>query len=466
MAANDLNALLKNAKKNWGSSVETAHSSGESNWDDGEYVALYNGVEVKMSQGTKDNPPAWGSLHGWYILEGDRVNETKYEWQGLFYEGDISSKTIKRLEALTGNDASELDPTQLEKLFEDAVKQKQVWRIKLKTNTQTGFQNVYLQEREEGYKLPAELAKGGSAKSTTASKPKAGAAAKPKTETPPAPCAEGDEVTITVGSKEMVGIVDSVDETESEVSVTVGKKTYTVPYEAVAKNEDPDDAGGSDFSEGDDVEFEQGGKTYAGTIDSIDGDEAQVKVGKKLYAVSLSDLKKEGEEAPDDAPFSVGDEITWKVGSKERTGTVTEVDAAEQELSVDCGGKSYTVAFDDATKTGEDAAAESGGITINIGDEVTFEQNGKEYTGICESIDNEGESLEVKVGKKVYTVAFSEVLVDVEVNVGEEVIFANPKKPSEDLRGTVQSLNADTSIATVMVGRVSREVPFDQLRKP
>jgi hypothetical protein len=474
---NDLGKMLKSAKKNWGDTVEAAKSSGMSEWDDGEYIGLFSGYEVKQSQGTKDNPPAWGVLLEHLILEGDRTNETKYEWISLFYEGEISSKVIKRLEALTGTDAADLDPEQLENLLDDAVSEKQVWKFRLKTKGE--YQNLWLRERLEDYELPDEDKKGKSKTASSSQKPaaasststskspaKAGTKANAK-EKAVCPVEEGDTVTISVKGVETEGIVDSIDEDGETVTVKVGKKSYPVGYDEVEKTEEP----ASDFEEGDTVTFSKKVKgkdtEFEGVIHSIDGDDAQVKVGKTTHLVPLDELTKSEDETAEDAPFSEGDTVSFKVGKNEKEGEVVSVDADEEEITVSVNGKEYTVAFDDAEKIEDNdnnASGDNGdNITIEIGDEVSFEQDGKEFTGECTAVDNDAEELKVKVGKKTMTVKFNEVLQDVEIEVGDQVEFPDPKNASKMLRGEVVSLDEDTQTAKVKVGAMTKTVDFDQL---
>jgi ribosome maturation factor RimP len=505
----DLKKLLATANKKWGETVEKAKKSQFVEFEDGPYTALLGAYEIKESQG--DNPQ-YGVLHAWVIQEGDRAGDTKYEWMNMFRDGEVNPFFVQRLEALTGTDAAELDITQVETIYDDVVKSDPVWDFVLKTTkakdgSGNEYQNLRLKKQREGYEIQftadgeaadTKEAKGKSKSGKTSSsggsakppaKPKVGSKPEPEKNEPPVE--EGDTVSFTakVKGKEttLEGVVDSVDEDEETITVKSGQKEYTLGYNEVEKLEPAGNESG--FEEGDEVKWtvtEGKGRNrttteHTGVIDSIDEDAetAEVKegTGKKAvtHTVSLDDLEKtaEDEENGEDgegAAFEEGDSVKFSVKVKgketELTGTVTTVDADDETCEVeDENGKTRTLSFEDLEKVEDEGAGEGEGegLTFNEGDEVTFEVDGEEKTGKVVEVDNDAETLEVKIGKKQFTVEFSDVKQEADLSVGDRVEFTDPKNDKKQLQGEVTAIDEEEETVKVKVGIKTFTVGLDDI---
>jgi len=374
----NLSALFKKAAKTFGEAVEASKSVG-SDFDDGKYVAKFVGFEIKQAD---NEDGTWGVLFQWLILEGDRIDDIKYEWQSLFDYEDaemLSRFLIKRIEVLTETDAEELieafqaDPDNwLENVLQEALDAGQVWQLKFRSS-KSGFQNVDCLRQLDGADFQkAEKPTGKSGlkaagkAATVAGKGAGGAKAKAEPEPEPepdAPFEEGAEVkwSVTTGkgakakTEEFTGtVVDCEYDSESEswtVNVDTGEtagtgKNKKPVIETLDADElelvevDPDTP--ADFEEGDEVKWSvttgKGPKAkteeFTGTIYSIDteAETAEVQTGgtaKKpiLETVDISELEKvEDESEPDEpaeAPFEEGDAVKWSVttgkGAKAKT---------------------------------------------------------------------------------------------------------------------------------------------------
>ena len=465
MATNNLSNLLSTAKKTWSDTVETKKSTGIAELPDGKYIGQLTSTEVK--QANTANAP-FGVVSQYLILEGDLEGRVYTEWLHLFdADNTITSFVITRLEQLTETPAEDLDVTELETIFADAVEAEQVWQFTLKTTVSKKdgkeYQNIRLNKLMKDYESvtsapddePEPPAKTKADTKKTPVKP-AKTAPKKKVE---APCAIDDEVTFDLDGKEVTGTVISIEEDVEEVQVKVGigkkAKLYALDYAdvtVVEADDDDDDDDSPAYSEGDEITFNVTsgkGKTaktveHSGVVVSVDDDAEELEVletvgkGKTAvkteHTVAFSDVvpveAADDDEANDDdnddgttdAPVEVGDDVTINYNGKEVTGKVTEVDEDSEEISVKVGKVVRIVAYDaivtDEDDDDDDEADDEAGDPdevdeLKVGAKVEFTdpKTKKQLEGVVFSIDNEAETAKIKVGLKTFTVPGDEILI-------------------------------------------------------
>ena len=213
---------------------------------------------------------------------------------------------------------------------------------------------------------------------------------------------------------------------------------------------------------------------------------------KPAKVVEPEPEEEEEEEEEKVSPFDKGDEVTFTVTSgkgstakvKEFSGTILSVDDDEETAEVKTGGTDRkpvfeTVAFKNITLAVEDADEEDAedadeedeeevsDSEYSVGDEVTFEQDGTEYTGTVKEIDDDSEELEVEVQqgkkKKTMTITFADVVSEDEILVGSLVAFTDPKDALKEVNGRVVSLDDNAEIASVKVGAKTIKVGYADL---
>ena len=252
------------------------------------------------------------------VIDGD------YTGASFFYKGGIDEQglsfTLRDLNRL-GIDVSAIDTKDdLASALEALAETDCVFRGKLiDSKSNPDFQNLRIQRLLDG----GEYAAAGDTNSGTEETP-AGTDAD-------VPFNVGDEV--VCGDAAIAGTVKEVDTEDSTVLVKIAEtgKAKSFHFYEVQKaepTEEPTEGGGDavEFSVGDDVTC--GDNDLAGQIKSINADDSTAKVvmteGGKVKTFAFDDMKK-AEETPAEIEFSVGDEVSFKLGKKTVSGTITSL---------------------------------------------------------------------------------------------------------------------------------------------
>jgi len=408
-------ALLAKAKENWDQTVEAAKKGGGNVYEDGDYIGKFAAFEIKPTKDTADLPDedkVWGALLSWAIQEGDHVNEVYPQWLFLLdNNGEFNPRLVRQVGLMTDQDPSDLDIEQFEEILQNCLDEEPVFLFKLKTTAATGNyteprQWFNLGKRQEGYEA---------AETETPKKSKAGvkpsstsSAKKPATKTPE-PEPEDD------------------DETEAPCEV------------------------------GDEITFEEDGEELTGIVSAVDEEEEtvsiKVKVGKKTktftktFAELAEDEDDETEDEDEGTEFEVGQEVSWsvttgigkKAKTEDKTGTIHSIDEATETAKIRVGGTAKKPILDEVEVSKLSAIVEDE-------EDEDAEDDDEEETEDGDEEDEEDEEEEEE-----------------ELEVGNTIVFTDPKNAKKTLKGKVTKINEATSKVTVKVGAVIHVVGFGEI---
>jgi len=144
MAKRKFKETKANIKKMWQKAKEQVEETPDflANLEDGRYLAQLTDYSIKDSATER----AWHYMEWvWEVTEGDSEGESIYKRIGLETEDNLAFliRDLNRLGVET--DALEInDEDDLEEVTKELIDQKVQARLRLKTNDDTGYQNVYI----------------------------------------------------------------------------------------------------------------------------------------------------------------------------------------------------------------------------------------------------------------------------------------------------------------------------------
>jgi hypothetical protein len=147
-------------------------------------------------------------------------------------------------------------------------------------------------------------------------------------------------------------------------------------------------------------------------------------------------------------------------------------DSGYQNIFINGVVEDYEEEDDDTDDEEEDDEEE---FELEPGDEVSFKDGKKTLEGEVVKINEKKQTVDIKVGKKKYTVSFDDIVIpekededddeedeeeSSEFAVGQKVAFKDGKKAVE---GEITAVDEDEEEATVKVGKKKHTVSFDKL---